>query len=96
MEPCKLDNADIIPNDVPSVNAVAGDGNPEIPDDDPPAVVLSNLNAVQQEQFLRLWNKIPAYLRAIHFDFEESLWTADDIEALGDLLCKYAHRFFET
>ena len=25
--------------------------------------------------------------------FEKNLWTAADIDALGDLLCKYAHRF---
>ena len=45
-----------------------------------------------KKTFLRLWKKIPAYLRAIHFDFEETRWTAADIDAL-DLLCKYAHRF---
>ena len=26
-------------------------------------------------------------------DFEETLWTAEDIDALGALFCKYAHRF---
>ena len=43
LDPCKLDNADIIPNDIPSENAVAGEGNPEKSDGEPPAVVLSNL-----------------------------------------------------
>ena len=56
--------------------------------------MLSTLNALQQKAFLRLWNKIPAYIRAIHFDFENNLWTAADVD-LGDLLCKYAHRFSE-
>ena len=54
--------------------------------------MLSTLNALQQKAFLRLWKKIPAYLRSIH-DFEKNLWTAADIDDLGDLLCKYAHRF---
>ena len=55
--------------------------------------MLSTLNALQQKAFLRLWKKISAYLRAIHFDFEKNLRTAADIDALGDLLCKCAHRF---
>ena len=55
--------------------------------------MLSTLNALQQKAFIRLWKKIPAYLRAIHFDFEKNLWTASDIDDLGDLLCKYTHRF---
>ena len=55
--------------------------------------MLSTLNALQQKAFLRLWKKISAYLRAIHFDFEKNLRTAADIDALGDLLCEYAHRF---
>ena len=81
-----------IQNEIPSVNAV-GDGGPEKSDDEPPTTVLSTLNAQQQKSFLRLWKKIPAYLRAIHFYFENNLWTAGDIDDLGDLLCKYAHRF---
>ena len=55
--------------------------------------MLFTLNALQHKTFLRLWQKIPAYLHAIHFDFEKNLWTAADIDTLGDLLCKYAHRF---
>ena len=95
LEPCKLDNAEIIQNEIPSVNAVVGDGSPEKSDDEPPTTVLSSLNALQQKAFLRFSQKNPPYLRAIHFYFEENLWTAAEIDALlvGDLLCKYAHRF---
>ena len=28
LEPCKIDNAEIIQNEIPSVNAVAGNGSP--------------------------------------------------------------------
>ena len=42
---------------------------------------------------LAAMEQIPTYLPAIYFDFEKSLWTADDIDALGDLLCRHAHRF---
>lgn len=48
LEPFEPDHAIIIQNETPSVDAVGGDGNPEKLDDTPPAVVLSNLNAVQQ------------------------------------------------
>ena len=93
LEPWKIDNAEIIQNEIPSVNAVAGNGSPEKWDDEPRTTVLSTLNALQQKTFLRLWKKKPAYLRGINFHFEENLWTAADIDALGDVLCKYAHRF---
>ena len=93
LEPCKIDNAQIVPKEIPSVNAVVGDGSPEKSEDEPPTTVLSTLNALQQKTFIRLWKKIPVYLRSIHFDFEKNLWTAADIDDLGDLLCKYAHRF---
>ena len=33
------------------------------------------------------------HLRAIHFDIKASLWTENDIDDLGNLLNKYAHRF---
>ena len=32
-------------------------------------------------------------MREIHFEFEGSLWTEKDIDDLGNLLCKCAHRF---
>ena len=84
LEPCKIDNAEIIQNEISSVNAVVGHGSPEKSDDEPTTTVLSTVNALQQKAFLRLWKKIPAYLRSIHFDFEENLWTAAVIDALGD------------
>ena len=91
LEPSKLDIAEIIQNEVTSINAVVGDGSPEKSDDEPPTTVLSSLNAPQHKTFLRLWKKIPAYVRAIPFDFEENPWTAADIDARDDLLCNYAH-----
>ena len=86
LQPCKLDNAEIIPTELSGVNIVPGDGSPEKSDDEPPTAVLSNLNPDQRKAFLRMWNKIPLHLRAIHFDFEESLWTTEDIDSLGNLL----------
>ena len=44
LEPCKTDNTEVIQNEIPSVNAVAGAGMPEKSDDEPPATVLSPLN----------------------------------------------------
>ena len=82
LKPCKIDDAEIIQNEMPSVNAVAGNGNPAKSHDEPPTTVLSTLDALQQKAFVRLWKKIPAYLRAIHFDFEKNLWTAADIDDL--------------
>ena len=43
LEPCKIDNAEIIQNEIPSVNAVAGNDSPEKSDDEPPTTVLSTL-----------------------------------------------------
>ena len=53
---CDLDNACIIPNDIPRVNEVVGssDDNPEKSDDEPPAAVLSSLFTAQKQAFLRL------------------------------------------
>ena len=62
LEPCKLDKAEIIQNEIPSVNAVVGDGSPEKSDDEPPTTVLSSLNALQQNAFLRFWKKTAAYI----------------------------------
>ncbi|CAM9304430.1 unnamed protein product [Laminaria digitata] len=59
----------------------------------PPEDVLATLDGSQREAFARLWQRVPLHLHEIHFDFEKPLWTAADIGALGDLLCKYEHRF---
>ncbi len=92
---CNLDSAEIFSTNVQEVSAVVGGSSPSpgVSNDEPPQTVLASLNPSQREAFIRLWNKVPVYLREIHFDFEESLWTAKDIDALGNLLCKYAHRF---
>ena len=89
-----MDNAEIIPNDIPRKNAV-GDDSPEKSDDEPPVAVLSSLTATRYstKNVIAVEEQISCILRAMHFDFEESLWTADDVDAVGNLLCKYAHRF---
>ena len=91
--PSNLNIAEIITFETPSINTVESEEIPEISTDDPPIAVLSSLYPLQREAFIQLWKKVPAHLRAIHFDFEESLWTACDIDNLGNLLCKYSHRF---
>ena len=93
LEMCKLDSAEIIRNENLNVNSVEEDGNLEKSKNEPPATVLSTLNQSQRKAFIRLWDNIPVHLQAIHFDFEESLWTETDIDDLGSLLSKYAHRF---
>ena len=91
---CQLDDAHILPTKVEQVSAIVGGSDPSfaVPDEEPPQTILTSLNPSQRAAFLRLWKKVPAYLREIHFDFEEGLWTEKDIDALGDFLCKYAHR----
>ena len=93
LQPCKLDDADIVPTELSGVHIIAGDGSPGKLDDETPAVVLSNLNPDQRTAFRSMWSKIPVHLRAIHFDFEESLWNTANIDSLGNLLNKHAHRF---
>ena len=52
-----------------------------------------SLDADQQAVSIRLWQRVPPHLHEMNFDFEKSLWTAGDIDSLGDSLCKYEHRF---
>ena len=49
LEPCKIDNAELIQNEIPSVNAVVKDACPEKSYDEPPTTVLSTSNAPQQK-----------------------------------------------
>ena len=60
---------------------------------EPPVAVLENLDETQHAAFVRLWRRVPPHLHEIKFDYEKTLWTAADIDALGDLLCRYEHRF---
>ena len=93
---CPLANAEILPTKVEQVSAAivgGGDNSSVLRNDEPLQTILTALNPSQRAAFTRLWNKVPAYLREIHFDFEESLWTEKDIDDLGNLLCKYTHRF---
>ena len=36
---------------------------------------------------------MPPHIRDVHFDFNAKLWEPEDIDKLGDLLCKFEHRF---
>ena len=58
----------------------------------PPDTDIADLNDDQQAASKRLWQRVPAHLHKIIFDFEKALWTVSDIDDLGDLLCKYEHR----
>ena len=49
-----------------------------------------------ERSFVRLWRRVPPYLHEIKFDFEKELWTAADIDELGELLCQYELRFYLT
>lgn len=93
LTPCKLDNAEITPNEMPSVNAIDWSGSTDVLKEDLPPAVLSSINPLQRNAFIRLSNRVPAHLRAIHFNFEGSLWAEDDIDSLGTVLCKHSHRF---
>ena len=90
-----MGDAEIVPTKVEQVSAVVGrsDTFSVVPDDEPLQTILTSLNPSQRAAFIRLWNKVPAYLREIHFDFEEGLRTEKNIDDLENLLCKYAHRF---
>ena len=83
----------LTPNEMPSIDAIEGSGSTDVFAEEPPPAVLSSMNPLQRNAFIRQWNRVLARLRAIHFDFEESLWMEQDIDSLGSLLCKYAHRF---
>lgn len=52
-------------------------------DAEPPADVMSSLNLSQQDAFKTLWNRVPAHLRKVHFDFNSDIWKAEDIVSLG-------------
>ena len=92
LELVDLDDAHIGRNDEVDIHVVE-DGIKQLPNDEPPEEVMSTLNTAQQAAFRKLWQKVPPHIRDVHFDFNASLWEAEDINALGDLLCKFHHRF---
>ena len=47
----------------------------------------------QSAAFLRLWQRLSPHLYDIKFDFGKERWAAADIDALGELVCCYEHRF---
>lgn len=74
------------------MNAVVGTGPAEVPRK-PPDEVLTGLDTPQRVDFERLWFKLPAHLHDVNFDFDQKIWTPDDIDALGGLLRANEHRF---
>lgn len=93
LEKCNLDNAQLFPNDEFKAHVVSESNPVSVPSDKPPNEVMTNLNSAQQVSFRKLWQRIPLHLRDIKFDFEGDLWQPEDIDRLGDNLCKYDHRF---
>ena len=59
----------------------------------PPQNVMSQLDAQQQKSFNRLWSQTPEHLLMIRFGLDKAAWQPQDIDALGDNLCKFEHRF---
>ena len=59
----------------------------------PPQNVISQRNPQQQKSFSRLWLRIPEHLRMIPFGLDKAAWQPHDIDALGDTLCEFKHRF---
>ena len=55
--------------------------------------VLADLDSEQQRAFEQMWEKLPAHMRKIKFGLEGAHWPVEDIKKLGELLCKYSHRF---
>ncbi|CAB1109304.1 unnamed protein product [Ectocarpus sp. CCAP 1310/34] len=55
----------------------------------------SSASFIQQRKvaFRRLWQKVPAHIRDVRFNFNAELWKPEDIIKLSDLLRKYEHRF---
>lgn len=52
----------------------------QLPDDEPPADVMSSLKPAQQVAFRRLWQRVPPHIRDVHFDFNAELWEPSDID----------------
>ena len=76
-----------------TVDAVdAANKAPEAPRE-PPKAVLEALDEKPRAAFIRLWKRVPPHLHDIQFDFDKALRTETNIDTLGDLLCKYEHRF---
>ncbi|CAB1103949.1 unnamed protein product [Ectocarpus sp. CCAP 1310/34] len=87
-----MDDARLIPNEEYKVHVVSSDAT-DMPADEPPDDVMAGLNPAQQVAFRRLWQKVPAHIRDVRFNFNAELWEPEDIIKLSDLLCKYEHRF---
>ena len=62
----------------------------------PSPALLERLIPEQRASFLRVWERLPSYLRAVTFDLHGPRWTALAIEQLGDVLCDFAHVFSKS
>ena len=93
LRPFDLCDAEIASDDTCPVSAVSDNGDSANVTSTPPPEVIAGLDPSQREAFLRLWARVPPHLHAAQFDFEAKLWAPADIDALGELLCKYEHRF---
>ena len=61
----------------------------------PPQNVMTQLDPQQRKSFSKLWSRIPDHLRMIQFGLDEAAWQPQDINALGDTLCKFKHQFLK-
>ena len=61
--------------------------------DDPPNELHHRLDDVQRESFLRLWNRVPPYIRQIDFALDAPGWEPSAIDALGATLTEYVDTF---
>ena len=52
----------------------------------PSPALLERLTPKQRFLFLRVWHRLPRYLREITFDLHSPEWTPATIEELGDVL----------
>ena len=55
--------------------------------------LMTQLDPEQRKSFSRLWSRIPEHLRVIRFGLDKVAWQFQDIDALGDTLCEFEHRF---
>ena len=59
----------------------------------PPEDLMNRLGEGQRSSFAAVWQKLPAFLREIKFDFHGPGWTPKVITDLGDLLSEFSGVF---
>lgn len=88
LEVCSVDVARLVPNEVHEVRAV-----PEAAPMTKPRCDTVHPDTGATGRCLEDVAEIPHHSRQVHFGFEAGLWELTDFYRLGDLLCKYSHRF---